>query len=227
MGISLSVHYLNNQHPSKIRHSISRSMYHSSLEEITKIVTLEKTKINHSEMAFNLKWSVIFTLVMVGQFRKFGSAMPQSAVFEGEDHEAVPLEAVTSPSEGEDLETVPLEAMPQRTRSLTPEMLERAFERLDENGNNFISKREFFQGVESFYEDTNNPKEVSRNSLNVLFNDLDKNNDGKLDIEEFKKFELLAARRLCGTGICFLTGVALAGMGGAAVGLTLSALGLG
>ena len=89
-------------------------------------------------MAVNLKWSVIFTLAMVGQLLNFGSAMPQSGVFEGEDHEAVPLEAVTSPSEGEDLETVPL-----------LEMLERTFERLDENGNNFISKREFFQGVES------------------------------------------------------------------------------
>merc|ERR1719225_2344891 len=77
--------------------------------------------------------------------------------------------------------------MPQSTRSLTPEMLERAFERLDENGNNFISKREFFQGVESLNEDTNDPKEVSRDTLNMLFNDLDQDNDGKLDIEEFKK----------------------------------------
>ena len=110
-------------------------------------------------MAFNLKWSVIFTLAMVGQLLNFGSAMPQS------------------------------------TRSLTPEMLERTFERLDENGNNFISKREFFQGVESLNEDTNDPKEVSRNTLNVLFNDLDKNNDGQLDIEEFKKFESSGARR--------------------------------
>ena len=135
-------------------------------------------------MAFNLKWSIIFTLAMVGQLLNFGSAMPQSAVFEGEDHEAVPLEAVTSPSEGEDLETVPL-----------LEMLERTFERLDENGNNFISKREFFQGVESLNEDTNDPKELSRNTLNVLFNDLDKNNDGKLDIEEFKKFGSSGARR--------------------------------
>ena len=109
-------------------------------------------------MAFNLKWSVIFTLAMVGQLLNFGSAMPQS------------------------------------TRSLTPEMLERAFERLDENGNNFISKREFFQGVESFNEDTNDPKELSRNTVNVLFNDLDKNNDGKLDIEEFKK--LGSSRRI-------------------------------
>merc|ERR1719336_2796537 len=109
--------------------------------------------------------------------------MPQSAVFEGEDHEAVPLEAVTSPSEGEDLEEVPLE------------ILERTFERLDENGNNFISKREFFQGVESLNEDTNDPKELSRNTVNVLFNELDKNNDGKLDIEEFKKFGTLGARR--------------------------------
>merc|ERR1711953_641833 len=152
MGISLSVHYLNNQHPSKIRHSISRSMYHSSLEEITKKLTLKKTKNNHSEMAFNLKWSVIFTLAMVGQLLNFGSAMPPSA------------------------------------RSLTPEMLEKAFERLDENGNNFISKREFFQGFESLNEDMNDPKELSRNKLNELFsNDLDKNKDGKLDIEEFKK----------------------------------------
>ena len=107
-------------------------------------------------MAFNLKWSVIFTLAMVGQLLKFGSAS---------------------------------------TTSLTPEMLKRAFERLDENGNNFISKREFFQGVESLNEDTNDPKELSRNTLNVFFNDLDKNNDGKLDIEEFKKFGLLGARR--------------------------------
>ena len=135
-------------------------------------------------MAFNLKWSVIFTLAMVGQLLNFGSAMPQSAVFEGEDLEAAPLEAVTSPSEGEDLETVPL-----------LEMLERTFERLDENGNNFISKREFFQGVESLNEDTNDPKELSRNTLNLLFNDLDKNNDGQLDIEEFKKLWLSGARR--------------------------------
>ena len=121
-------------------------------------------------MAFNLKWSVIFTLAMVGQLLNFGSAMPQSAVFEGEDHEAA----------------VPL---------LEPEMLERAFERLDKNGNNFISKREFLQGVESLNEDTIDPKELSRNTLNVLFNDLDKNNDGKLDIEEFKKFGSSGARR--------------------------------
>ena len=110
-------------------------------------------------MAFNLKWSVIFTLAMVGQLLNFGSAMPQT------------------------------------TRSLTPEMLERAFERLDENGNNFISKREFFQGVESLNENTNDPKELSRNTVNVLFSDLDKNNDGKLDIEEFKKFGPSGARR--------------------------------
>ena len=107
-------------------------------------------------MAFNLKWSVIFTLAMVGQLLKFGSAS---------------------------------------TTSLTPDMLEKAFERLDENGNNFISKREFFQGVESLNEDTNDPKELSRNTVNVLFNDLDQNNDGKLDIEEFKKFGPLGARR--------------------------------
>merc|ERR1711878_127757 len=84
--------------------------------------------------------------------------------------------------------------MPQTTRSLTPEMLERAFERLDENGNNFISRREFFQGVESLNEDMNDPKKLSRNTVNVLFNDLDKNNDGKLDIEEFKK--LGSSRRI-------------------------------
>ena len=113
-------------------------------------------------MAFNLKWSVIFTLAMVGQLLNFGSAMPQA----------------------------------QSTRSLTPEMLEKAFERLDENGNNFISKREFFQGIESLNQDTNDPKEPSRNTVNVLFNDLDKNNDGKLDIEEFKKFGPLGARRI-------------------------------
>merc|ERR1711953_388661 len=166
MGISLSVHYLNNQHPSKIRHSISRSMYHSSLEEITKILTLEKTKNNHSEMAFNLKWSVIFTLAMVGQLLNFGSAMPQS------------------------------------TRSLTPEMLEEAFERLDENGNNFISRREFFQGVESLNENTNDPKELSRNTVNLLFIDLDKNNDGKLDFEEFKKLGSSSGRRIICFGRC-------------------------
>merc|ERR1719414_223008 len=100
--------------------------------------------------------------------------------------------------------------MPQSTRSLTPEMLEEAFERLDENGNNFISKREFIQGVESLNEDTNDPKELSRKTLNVLFNDLDKNNDGKLDIEEFKKFGPMGARRgLCG-GLCVVAGFGLA-----------------
>merc|ERR1719225_369371 len=78
--------------------------------------------------------------------------------------------------------------------TLTPEMLERTFKRLDENGNNFISKREFFQGVESLNEDMNDPKELSRNTVNVLYNDLDKNNDGKLDIEEFKK--LGSSRRI-------------------------------
>ena len=119
-------------------------------------------------MAFNLKWSIIFTLAMVGQLLNFGSAMPQS------------------------------------TRSLTPEMLERAFERLDENGNNFISKREFFQGFESLNEDANDPKELSRNTVNVLFNDLDKNNDGKLDIEEFKKFGPLGARRVLNTAVIIL-----------------------
>merc|ERR1719288_109143 len=107
-------------------------------------------------MAFNLKWSVIFTLAMVGQLLKFGSAS---------------------------------------TTSLTPDMLVKAFERLDKNGNNFISKREFFQGVESLNEDTNDPKELSRDSVNVLFNDLDKNHDGKLDFEEFKKFGSSGARR--------------------------------
>jgi len=127
--------------------------------------------------------------------------MPQSAVFEGEDHEAVPLEAVTSPSEGEDLEEVPLE------------MLERTFERLDENGNNFISKREFFQVVESLNEDTNDPKELSRNTVNVLFNELDKNNDGKLDIEEFKKFGTLGARRGLIRGLAILVGTLLGKLG--------------
>merc|ERR1719367_1741649 len=85
--------------------------------------------------------------------------------------------------------------MSEADMKITPEILERTFERLDENGNNFISKREFFKGVESLNEDTNDPKELSRNTLNVLFNDLDKNNDGKLDIEEFKKFGPLGARR--------------------------------
>merc|ERR1719219_342341 len=74
--------------------------------------------------------------------------------------------------------------MSEADMKITPEMLERTFERLDENGNNFISKREFFQGVESLNEDSNDPKELSRNTVNVLFNKLDKNNDGKLDIEE-------------------------------------------
>jgi len=91
-------------------------------------------------------------------------------------------------------------AMPQSTRSLTPEMLEKAFERLDENGNNFISKREFFQGFESLNEDMNDPKELSRDSLNVLFNDLDKNNDAKLDIEEFRKLRSSSGRRIIGFG---------------------------
>merc|ERR1711953_358516 len=184
MGISLSVHYLNNQHPSKIRHSISRSMYHSSLEEITKIVTLEKTKNDHSEMAFNLKWSVIFTLAMVGQLLHFGSAMPQST----RSH-------TTSTASSVDESTKDPDMMTEADMKITPEMLERTFKRLDENGNNFISKREFFQGVESLNEDTNDPKELSRNTVNVLFNELDKNNDGKLDIEEFKKFGTLGARR--------------------------------
>ena len=78
--------------------------------------------------------------------------------------------------------------MSEADMKITPEMLERTFKRLDENGNNFISKREFFQGLESLNDDSIDPKELSRNTLNVLFNDLDKNNDGKLDIEEFKKF---------------------------------------
>merc|ERR1719225_350233 len=100
--------------------------------------------------------------------------------------------------------------MPQSTRSLTPEMLEKAFERFDENGNNFISKREFFQGFESLNEDTNDPKELSRNTVNVLFSDLDKNNDGKLDIEEFKKFGPLGARRVVCGGLCVFAGFGLA-----------------
>ena len=85
--------------------------------------------------------------------------------------------------------------MSEADMKITPEMLEKAFERLDKNEDNFISKREFFQGVESLNEDTNDPKELSRNTVNVLFNDLDKNNDGKLDIEEFKKFGSSGARR--------------------------------
>merc|ERR1719510_761017 len=85
--------------------------------------------------------------------------------------------------------------MSEADMKITPEMLERTFERLDENGNNFISKREFFQGIESFNEDTNDPKELTRNTLNVLFNDLDENNDGQLDIVEFKKFGLSGKRR--------------------------------
>merc|ERR1719445_1787630 len=85
--------------------------------------------------------------------------------------------------------------MSEADMKITPEMLEKAFERLDENEDNFISKLEFFQGVESLNEDMNDPKEASRNTLNVLFNDLDKNNDGKLDIEEFKKFGSSGARR--------------------------------
>merc|ERR1712038_1425298 len=84
--------------------------------------------------------------------------------------------------------------MSEADMKITPEMLERTFERFDENGNNFISKREFFQGFESLNEDMNDPKELSRNTINLLFNDLDKNNDGKLDIEEFKK--LGSSRRI-------------------------------
>merc|ERR1711953_373303 len=202
MGISLSVHYLNNQHPSKIRHSISRSMYHSSLEEITKILTLEKTKNNHSEMAFNLKWFVIFTLAMVGQLLDFGSAMPQST----RSHSTSTASSVDESTKDPD--------MSEADMKITPEMLEKAFERLDENENNFISKREFFQGVESFNEDTNDPKEDYRDTLNVLFNELDKNNDGKLDIEEFKKFG--SSRRV--VGAIFASGAFLGFLAGLAVG---------
>merc|ERR1712018_1064010 len=157
------------QSTSKIRHSISRSVYHSSLEEITKIVTLEKTKNNHSEMAFNLKWSVIFTLAMVGQLLHACSSTGHRS------HSTLTASSV-------DESTKDLDMMTEADMKITPEMLERTFKRLDENGNNFISKREFFQGVESLNDD---PNELSRNTVNVLFNELDKNNDGKLDIEEF------------------------------------------
>merc|ERR1719510_2558955 len=93
--------------------------------------------------------------------------------------------------------------MSEADMKITPEMLERTFERLDENGNKFISKREFFQGVESLNQDTNDPKELSRNTVNLLFNDLDKNNDGKLDFEEFKKLGSSSGRRVCfGFGSC-------------------------
>merc|ERR1719411_565358 len=87
--------------------------------------------------------------------------------------------------------------MSEADMKITPEMLEKAFKRLDENGNNFISKREFFQGVESLNEDTNDPKELSRDTVNLLFIDLDKNNDGKLDFEEFKKLGSSSGRRVC------------------------------
>merc|ERR1711988_880142 len=66
--------------------------------------------------------------------------------------------------------------MSEADMKITPEMLERTFESLNQ--------------------DTNDPKELSRNTVNLLFNDLDKNNDGKLDIEEFKKFGPLGARRI-------------------------------
>ena len=36
--------------------------------------------------------------------------------------------------------------------------------------------------MRSLNEDTNDPEEVSRDTLNVLFNDLAQDNDGKLDI---------------------------------------------
>merc|ERR1719510_1404066 len=98
--------------------------------------------------------------------------------------------------------------MSEADMKITPEMLERTFERFDKNGNNFISKREFFQGVESLNEDTNDPKELSRNTVNVLFNDLDKNNDGKLDFEEFKKLGSLSGRRCFWVTVtCFVWGL--------------------
>merc|ERR1712062_676357 len=104
--------------------------------------------------------------------------------------------------------------MSEADMEITPEMLERTFKRLDENEDNFISKREFFQGVESLNEDTNDPKEDSRDTLNVLFNELDKNNDGKLDIEEFKKFG--SSRRV--VGAIFGSGLFLGFLAGLAVG---------
>jgi len=136
-------------------------------------------------MAFNHKWFVIFTLAVIGQLLNFGSAMPQST-------RSVSMSTASSVDES----TKDPDMMSEADMKITPEMLEKAFERLDENENNFISKREFFQGVESFNEDTNDPKEDSRDTLNVLFNELDKNNDGKLDIEEFKKFG--SSRRVVG-----------------------------
>merc|ERR1711936_1212123 len=101
------------------------------------------------------------------------------------------------------------DTMSEADMKITPEMLERTFERLDENGNKFISKREFFQGVESLNQDTNDPKELSRNTVNLLFNDLDKNNDGKLDIEEFKKFG--SSRRIAAVAMAasFILGLIL------------------
>ena len=139
-------------------------------------------------MAFNLKWSVIFTLAMVGQLVNFGSAMPQST----RSHSTSTASSVDESTKNPDMMSEDSEA----DMKITPETLERTFKRLDENGNNFISKREFFQGVESLNEDTNDPKELSRNTVNVLFNELDKNNDGKLDVEEWEKFWLTSRRRI-------------------------------
>merc|ERR1712018_15504 len=114
----------------------------------------------------------------------FGSAMPQTT-------RRLSMSTASSVDES----TKDPGMMSEADMKITPEMLERAFERFDENGNNFISKREFFQGFESLNEDTNDPKELSRNTVNVLFIDLDKNNDGKLDFEEFKKLGSLSGRR--------------------------------
>ena len=75
---------------------------------------------------------------MVGQLLNFGSAMPQST----RSHS-------TSTASSVDESTKDPDMMSEADMKITPEMLERTFKRLDENGNNFISKREFFQGVES------------------------------------------------------------------------------
>ena len=108
-------------------------------------------------MALNLKWSVIFTLAMVGQFLNFGSAMPQTT-------RRLSMSTASSVDES----TKDPGMMSEADMKITPEMLEKAFERLDKNEDNFISKREFFQGVESLNEDTNDPIELSRNRVNGI-----------------------------------------------------------